>query len=211
MGGGAARPGGGGGAAASRGPCAGSGGHPQGQPGEQGPRRARAQEAGVPGYVRGARARGRTHRGCRRNRPSCGDRAGLGAQRGGRFIQRPDRAAAAGPDPPVLSVARRGFRLPPPPSAGQPVSPEGQSVNQVESRAARRLPGLSPSLSLSLLSLSRERRAAPRPAPAPARSHGSAPAHAVTLPIPPHVTERGGASRDTPLPLCPASAAAENS
>lgn len=70
---------------------------------------ARAQEAGVPGYARGARARCRTHRGCRRNRPSCGERAGLGAQRGGRFIQHTDRAAAAEPDAIVLSVARCGF------------------------------------------------------------------------------------------------------
>lgn len=69
---------------------------------------ARTQEAGVPGYARGARARCRTHRGCRRNRPSCGERAGLGAQRGGRFIQRADRVAAAEPDALVLSVARRG-------------------------------------------------------------------------------------------------------
>lgn len=70
---------------------------------------ARAEEAGVPGYAREARARCRTHRGCRRNRPSCGERAGLGAQRGGRFIQHTDRAAAAEPDAIVLSVARCGF------------------------------------------------------------------------------------------------------
>lgn len=67
----------------------------------------RAQEAGVPGYTRGARARRQTHRGCRRNRPSCGERAGLRAQQGGRFIQHSDRATAAEPDALVLSVARR--------------------------------------------------------------------------------------------------------
>lgn len=44
----------------------------------------------------------RTHRGCRRNRPSCGESAGLGAQRGGHFIQRTDRLANAEPDPLTL-------------------------------------------------------------------------------------------------------------
>lgn len=34
----------------------------------------------------------RTHRGCRRNRPSCGESAGLRAQRGGHFIQRTEKS-----------------------------------------------------------------------------------------------------------------------
>lgn len=90
-------------------PCAGIGGHPEGQPGSRAPRdaRTRAREAGGSRVAHGewggpgggeVRARCRTHRGCRRNRPSCGgERAGLGAQRGGRFIQRTDRVAAAEP------------------------------------------------------------------------------------------------------------------
>ena len=62
--------------------------HPEGQGGEQ----ARAACAGnkVPTLRRGGRTPSRTHRGCRRNRPSCGESAGLRAQRGGHFIQRTD-------------------------------------------------------------------------------------------------------------------------
>ena len=62
--------------------------HPEGQGGEQ----ARAACGGnkVPTLRRRGRTPGRTHRGCRRNRPSCGESAGLRAQRGGHFIQRTD-------------------------------------------------------------------------------------------------------------------------
>lgn len=195
MGEGPARSGGGGGAAASRGPCAGSSSRPAGQPGEQGPRRR--------GRRAGARARRKpgsrvTHEG---REPAAGlteaagetvhlaegERTGLGAQRGGRFIQHTDRVwrprsrtrwSSASPD------AAPDSRLRP--------STKRRSVGQGERRTARRSPGL------CLCSLPRSpkpqqrapRRAAPRPR---ARRHASDPA--------PHVMDRGGALSGTPLPL----------
>lgn len=61
----------------------------------------------------------RTHRGYRRNRPSCGESAALGAQRGGHFIQRTGRVADAEPDPLALQVAWLNSQ-PPPPSSSYP-------------------------------------------------------------------------------------------
>lgn len=61
----------------------------------------------------------RTHRGCRRNRPFCGESAALGAQRGGHFIQRTGRVADAEPDPLVLQVAWLDSQ-PPPQSSSRP-------------------------------------------------------------------------------------------
>lgn len=140
-GGGAARPGGGGGAAASRGPCAGSGGHPDGQP-ESRARGARARSRGPGLRTRGASPRPDSPRlpakpsilrGTRRARGSAG-RELHSAHRpsGGRGARR-------------AGLRRRAAQLLTPASAvRRSVRPlEGRSVNQVASRAARRLPGLS--------------------------------------------------------------------
>lgn len=177
------------GAAASRGPCA----------VELLPSRGAGWRAGPELYVEGTRFPpcageggfpGRTHRGCRRNRPSCGESAGLGAQRGGHFIQRTDRVADAEPDPLLLLSPPARLpthapvvRLSDGPSVRLGVDSRGRQGHfPVRLRAAplRRLPSLPPRQQPRA-----PRRAAPRPAPAPARSNSSAPAHAVTFPTPP--------------------------
>lgn len=112
-----------------------------------------------------------THRGCRRNRPSCGESAGLGAQRGGHFIQRTEwpplsltcsLSTSPGAAP---SLRFRGLPVRPSGHAGS-VSRRSPGHSRRRASPLRRLPGLPPR---------QQQPRAPRPAPAPARSGSSAP------------------------------------
>jgi hypothetical protein len=82
--------------AASRGPCAVELLPPRGAGWRAGPGVCGGNKARTPRTR--ARLPSRTHRGCRRNRPSCGESAGLGAQRGGHFIQQTEWP------PPILTT-----------------------------------------------------------------------------------------------------------
>lgn len=140
----------------------------------------------------------RTHRGCRRNRPSCGESAAPGLSGAGTSFSGPTRVADAEPDP--LSFSGRAGSAPAS-VVRRPVRPGAVSRGRRDYRASLRAAPLPAACPASVPDSSRERRA-PRPAPRPRAVVAPPPRTLSRFRPASHVTTRAG-SRGPFLSPCP--------